>query len=180
MLDFNSYSLFVQILVSSFHCPMKTPKTHVLFVENIERMPVGSPHNIRCKAHKMRWIVAGGYLLPSFFLSSIVNKDSHFARLSASSVCKMSIGHLSLQRLLRSVIHSVRARRAHWSFFCVFLGTTPFDVSRLQGFRSGRVSKPLRTFTVALSLRPSKLCATTSAIAANKKLNGSIVKWITS
>ena len=24
---------------------MKAPKTHVLFVENIERMPVGSPHH---------------------------------------------------------------------------------------------------------------------------------------
>ena len=106
------------------------PKTHVLFVfvENIERTPVGSPHN-HCKAHKMRWIVAGRYLLPSFFPSSIVNKYSHFTRLSASSVCKMSIGHLSLQRLLHSVIHSVRARRAYWSFFCVFLGTTPFNVS---------------------------------------------------
>ena len=54
-------------------------------------------------------------------VNSIVNKDSHFARLSASSMCKMSIGHLSLQHLLRSVIHSVRARRARWSFFCALI-----------------------------------------------------------
>ena len=35
----------VQILVGSFHCTTKIPKTHVLFVENIERMTVVSPYN---------------------------------------------------------------------------------------------------------------------------------------
>ena len=45
MLDFDSYSLFVQILVGSFHCTTKIPKSHVLFVENIERMTVVSPYN---------------------------------------------------------------------------------------------------------------------------------------
>ena len=134
MPDFNSYSLFVQILVSSFHCTMKTPKMHVLFVENI---------------------VAGGYLLPSFFLSSIVNRDNHFARLSACSVSKMSLGHFSLQCLLRSVIHSFRARRAHSSLFLCVLWNDTLR-STLQGFSTGRLSKTLRAVTVALALCPCK------------------------
>ena len=71
---------------------------------------------IHCKAHKMRWIVAGGYLLRSFFLSSIVNKDSHFARLLASSVWK-------------TICRCNVCPQTHWLFFCVFLETTPFNVS---------------------------------------------------
>ena len=86
----------------------------------------------------------------SFFLSSIVNKDSHFARLSASSVCKMS--HRAF------VAFSDPLSQSPQSPLVVLLRILRNDTLRrlLQGFRSGRISKPLRAFTVALSLRPSK------------------------
>ena len=46
----------------------------------------------------------------------------------ADQCSKMSLGHFSLQRLLPLVIHSFRARLAHWALFCAFFGTTPFEV----------------------------------------------------
>ena len=70
--DFNSYFLFVQILAGSFHCTMKMPTMHIIFVSN--GIPAISPDNVF-------QLVARGYLLPSFFLSLITNKDSHFQRL---------------------------------------------------------------------------------------------------
>ena len=89
----HSYFLFVQILVDSFHHTMKLPTMHI-FLSKI--IPVISPHNVlQLAQHEMD--CSRRVLTAVFFLSLIASKDSHYARLSVSSVCKISVEHLLLQ-----------------------------------------------------------------------------------
>ena len=74
---------------------------------------------IRCSPQSIRWIVAGGYLLPSFSRTSITKRDSHFPNSSASLVFRTSAGQRSssLQTAFLSLTHSSKARKAQRSFF---------------------------------------------------------------
>ena len=75
-----------------------------------------------------RWIVAGGYSVPSFLHTSITNSDSYLANSTASSILRMSWGQRSAEEeAFLSYIQSSKARRAYWSYFFMFFGKTPFD-----------------------------------------------------
>ena len=50
---------------------------------------------ILCSPHNSMWIVAGGYSLPSFLLTSMVKRESHLSKSAASWVNKMSCGQRS-------------------------------------------------------------------------------------
>ena len=154
MPDFNSYSLFVQILVSSFHCTMKTPKTHVLFVENIEWMAVVATHNaLQTTQNQMDCSrrVLTTVLFPEF--------DSK----QGQPLCK-TFGMFRLQNVPRTflaatfIAFSDPLIQSPSSLLIAFLCALWNDTLRstLQGFSTSQLSKTSRAVTVALALCPRK------------------------
>ena len=81
-----------------------------------------------CNPQRSKCIDLEGYFLPSFLLASRMKRDSHFARLCASSVSSMSPGHFSppfaaalLQRSFLRVLHSLKVVRAQQSLLRVLM-----------------------------------------------------------
>jgi len=94
----------------------------------------------RLNPHKSKSMVLDGYLLPSCFLASMTNSDSHLLRVEASPEPRMSLGTGSSgwTPFLQDD-HDWNARTAHWVFILVFSGTKPFE-------KVARVSPPVTEF----------------------------------